>query len=155
MDWLKSVPRRATKFARLGWAEKRLFIRIVALLVRVRLALWIRPFQHVREMAERLGERRVGDGVKRLSAHDITSLITVGASYIPEATCLTQALVAQVILKKYGYAPELKIGVGRGEAKRFQAHAWIELDGKVIIGQVKMLDQYTPLPQLAPVPVEK
>jgi hypothetical protein len=150
MDLLTSIPRRAAKFARLRPADKWLFIRIFALLVRVRLALTFRPFNRVREFARRLGERRASDITHRPSAHDLTSLVTAAASYIPRATCLTQALVADAILRRYGYAPDLKIGVGRGDANRFQAHAWIELDGNVVIGDLPTLDQFTPLPTLSP-----
>ena len=148
MDLLRSIPRRAAKFARLRPADRRLFLRIFTALVRVRLALWFRPFDRVRGYARRLGEQRVADTSNRLSAHDLTSLVTAAACYIPRATCLTQALVADAVLRWYGYAPELKIGVGRGEADRFQAHAWVEIDGKVVIGDLPALDQYTPLPTL-------
>jgi transglutaminase superfamily protein len=145
MDLLRSIPRRAAKFARLRPADRWLFLRIFTALVRVRLALWFRPFDRVREYAGRLGEKRVPDMSDRLSAHDLTSLVTVAACYIPRATCLTQALVADALLRRYGYAPELKIGVGRDD-NRFQAHAWVEIDGKVVIGDLPALDQYTPLP---------
>src|SRR5579871_5632886 len=136
MVFLTSTPRRIAKFARLSAADKRLFFRIFAMLVRVRVALWARPFQQVREMAEAWGGGAVEPPEKRLSAFDLTSLITVAACYIPRATCLTQALVAQAILRQHGYSPQFKIGVGRNDAKNFQAHAWIELDGKVVIGEL-------------------
>jgi hypothetical protein len=148
MDFLTSIPRRAAKFARLRPADQWLFLRIVALLARVRLALWFKSFQRVRELAERLGARPVPKNARRLSAHDLTSLITVAASYIPGATCLTQAFVAHAILRRYGYVPDLKIGVGRNDSGRFHAHAWVELDGKVILGQLTNLAQYKPLPHI-------
>ncbi len=146
MDLLTSIPRRAAKFARLRPADRWLFLRIFALLVRVRLSLTLLPFARVRQLAERLGNRPVRGTRDRLSAHELTSLVTAAACYIPRATCLTQALVADAVLRRYGYTPNLKIGVGRGEANRFQAHAWIELDGKVVIGDLPTLSQYTPLP---------
>ena len=149
MGLLTSIPRRAAKFARLRPADRWLFIRIFALLVRVRLALWLRPFNRVRELGRHLGDKPA-DPTNRLSAHDLTSLVTAAACYIPRASCLTQALVTDAILRRYGYSPELKIGVGRGQSNRFQAHAWIELDGKVVIGDLPTLDQYTALPSVAP-----
>jgi hypothetical protein len=151
MDWLKSAARRTAKFARLGAPEKWLVIRTIGLLVRIRAALWLLPFQRVRLMADRMGRPRIPQKAKRLSPANLTSLVSVGAAYVPGANCLTQALVAQVLLKQHGYSPLLKIGVGRSPDKRFQAHAWIELDGKTIIGQLAVLDRYTPLPTLAPV----
>jgi len=150
MGLLTSVPRRVGKFARLRGADKWLFVRVFGLLVRVRVGLWLRPFNRVRQFAERLGDKPVEDVSRRLSAHDLTSLVTAAACYIPHATCLTQALVAHAVLRRYGYTPELKLGVGRGNGNKFQAHAWVELDGKVVIGDLPALGEYTPLPELAP-----
>lgn len=151
MDWLRSAPRRAAKFARLGPAGQWLVLRALGLLLRVRLALWLLPFRRVRDMADRLGRRsRSNATAKRFSAEDLTSFVFVAASYIPRASCLTQALVADVLLRRYGYEPLLKIGVSRPPGKAFQAHAWVELDGKVVIGHVESLGQYTPLPTLGP-----
>ncbi|HEY8748229.1 MAG TPA: lasso peptide biosynthesis B2 protein [Tepidisphaeraceae bacterium] len=156
MAWLKSAQRRIAKFARLGLREQWLAIRIVGMLWRVRIALWVLPFQRVRAMATRMGRAGVGKNASGISAHNLTSLISVAAVHVPGASCLTQALVAQALLERYGYEPVLKIGVGRtGPDNRFGAHAWIELEGKVVIGQVTMLDQYTQLPTLAAVTPEK
>ncbi len=155
MDWLRSAARRAAKFARLGPAEQWLVIRTVGLLVRMRVALWVLPFKRVRKLAAGLSRRPVPRDARRYSAEDLTRLVSVGAAYVPEASCLTQALVADAMLKRYGYQPVLKIGVTRSAAKGFQAHAWIELDGKVVIGRVGTLDQYTPLPTLAPLSADK
>jgi hypothetical protein len=42
--------------------------------------------------------------------------------------CLEQSLVLWSILRRLGFAADLKIGA-RKEAGRFEAHAWVELDG--------------------------
>ena len=65
--------------------------------------------------------------------------------YVPHATCLTQALAAQVLLERCGYPTRLVIGVApdhNGEAA-FQAHAWLESEGVVVIGDSAV--QYVPL----------
>ena len=50
--------------------------------------------------------------------------------------CLTQALAGQVLLERYGYPALVHVGVTK-KAKNgtFQAHAWLESDGKVVIGE--------------------
>ena len=65
------------------------------------------------------------------------------ARSIPKASCLTQALAAQVMLERAGEHPELKIGVAtdRGE---FEAHAWLELHGRPLVGDHD-LDRYARL----------
>jgi hypothetical protein len=42
--------------------------------------------------------------------------------------CLERSLVLWSILRRHGFAADLKIGA-RKEAGRFEAHAWVELEG--------------------------
>ena len=74
--------------------------------------------------------------------------VTVASQYVPAATCLTQALAAQVLLSRLGHPASLRIGVSRDEAGEFQAHAWVECQGRVVIGGVQALSRFTPLPPL-------
>ena len=61
--------------------------------------------------------------------------VGVVSRYVPRATCLTQALAGQVLLERYGYPALVHVGVTKEEGKgTFQAHAWLESDGKVVIG---------------------
>jgi hypothetical protein len=52
------------------------------------------------------------------------------------------------LLNWYGYASELRIGVAKGEQGELEAHAWVEYQGKVIIGGLSTLSRYVPLPSL-------
>jgi len=65
------------------------------------------------------------------------------SNYIPQATCLTKALTAQKLLKKYGYISQIKIGVNKDVEGQFEAHAWLEYAGKVVIGESEK--EYIPL----------
>jgi hypothetical protein len=47
------------------------------------------------------------------------------------STCLTRALVLYTMLRQHGYGPRIVIGVD-GARLRFDAHAWVELDGKAV-----------------------
>jgi hypothetical protein len=53
---------------------------------------------------------------------------------IPRASCLTQALSAQLLLARRGLSSELKIGVTRDPVKGFAAHAWVLVEGRVLVG---------------------
>lgn len=48
-------------------------------------------------------------------------------------SCLEQSLVLCRMLRNRGISADLRIG-GRKEANRFEAHAWVELDGTVLAG---------------------
>jgi Transglutaminase-like superfamily len=64
--------------------------------------------------------------------------------YVPRATCLTQALARQVLLECYGYPALIHVGLTKEQEKRmFQAQAWLEIDGKMVISESEV--PYVPL----------
>lgn len=56
------------------------------------------------------------------------------AKFVPAATCLTKALSVRWYLAKSGKACTIRVGVLKTDASVIKAHAWIILDGKVVIG---------------------
>ena len=63
--------------------------------------------------------------------------VTAVARRVPAATCLVRALAADVLLRRRGFAPELKIGIRPaigGSVSPLEAHAWVECNGAVAIG---------------------
>lgn len=65
---------------------------------------------------------------------------------VPGTTCLAEALMMESMLLSHGHAPALRIGVRAGDAPvpsgAVDAHAWVECDGKVVIGGVAQLADY-------------
>jgi Transglutaminase-like superfamily len=60
--------------------------------------------------------------------------------------CLVQALTAQAMLRRRGFPSDLRIGVaGRDPDGTIKAHAWVEYDGKVIVGEIADLSSYSVL----------
>ncbi len=49
-------------------------------------------------------------------------------------TCLPQALAVKYLLRNYSNLP-LNIGVQQSAAEGFEAHAWVERAGRIIIGE--------------------
>ena len=96
------------------------------------------------------GRPRRGDG-PRLSAREITWAIdAVGRRLLSEKPCLPMALVALYLLRRRGHAAVLRLGVRRQpDAATVGAHAWVEDgDGRVLIGGLRDLSSYAPLPNL-------
>ncbi len=54
---------------------------------------------------------------------------------VPRSTCLVQALAARHLLARHGFAANVVIGVARQHETGFDAHAWVEYQGAVLIGQ--------------------
>jgi hypothetical protein len=131
------------KLVALRGEERRLLLAATALLAVVRLGLWALPLRTV----HRLLALSTPMGLRRAAMRPIGWAVGVGSAYVPHATCLTQALVAQALLRRHGLAGELRIGVGRGADGAFAAHAWVESEGEIIVGGPRdYLAHFVPLP---------
>lgn len=138
---------RAVKgFFRLPAADRRLLVRSLLLLAAARVALWVLPFQTVRRLLARTARPTP---LARTPTERITWAIGVAQRVIPSATCLPQALVGEALLTRAGHHFELRIGVAKTADGRLHAHAWIESDGRVVVGElVQGLSEFTRLPPL-------
>jgi hypothetical protein len=72
---------------------------------------------------------------RRRSAERIAWGVRAAARYVPGATCLPQALVAQLMLARHGHFARLRIGVASLDGQRLEGHAWVEdATGLVLAG---------------------
>jgi hypothetical protein len=53
---------------------------------------------------------------------------------LPRSTCLTQAIAAHWLLRRGGSPAVLWLGVLGGAGEGFRAHAWVESEGRILIG---------------------
>lgn len=133
-----------SKFLRLSWREQKLVAGAVLALSAVRIGLVALPFATVRRIVARR-YRRIEDKPSRPALERVTWAIEVTSHYVPGGSnCLVRALASEYILGRFGYPSELKIGVAKGAAGELAAHAWLESDGRVVIGEFE-LDRYTEL----------
>lgn len=109
------------------------------------LALRILPFTTVLEYCRLRGVSRDTPSMDLLtSASRLAWLVEVAGRYCPAGTsCLKEALVLSWFLARRGMQTTLRIGVGR-QAGAFAAHAWLEQNGRVILGD-RGRDAYAPL----------
>jgi hypothetical protein len=136
---------RLRKFLLLPAADRALFGKATVLLWGIRLALWLLPFQNLRNLLVHVTQAPTGWHRADQSSPDrIAWAVVLASRYVPQATCLTQALAAQVLLGREGHPAYLRIGVARSERGQFHAHAWVETQGKVVIGASEV-ERYTPL----------
>jgi hypothetical protein len=80
---------------------------------------------------------------------EIYRAVSVAARFVPGATCLVKAQVDSAMLNQRGYAAEIKIGVSK-RSSSLKAHAWVECDGLVVMGDSR--NQSVELPKIAPTP---
>jgi hypothetical protein len=82
-----------------------------------------------------------------LTTDTIVWAVDIASHYMPGGVkCLARALTTQVLMSRYGYSPELRIGVAKGERGQLEAHAWVENQGQVVIGYLGNLSRFTPMP---------
>ena len=140
---------RLNKFLALTSAERRLLVKTALLLCGMRFAFWLLPFPTLRRAIARLTPPN--GRLLRPSPIYIDTVVwavSTASRYAPSATCLIQALVAKILLARHGHLTELHIGIDKQEDGEFQAHAWLECEGKIVIGDSGDLARYTLLPSI-------
>ena len=117
----------------------------------IRLGLWGLPFRNMRKIVENLAQSSAEvDRPHWPVPEQISWAVAVTSRYVPQATCLTQAMTTRILLVRYGHPATLQIGVNRGKQGDLQAHAWVESNGTVVIGgtEAKLEEKYVMLPAL-------
>lgn len=72
----------------------------------------------------------------------ITWAVTCADAFLPGTqTCLANAVVGEALFAANGYPATVRLGVG-DLRDGFQAHAWIERDGTIAIGELPEIDKY-------------
>ena len=134
------------RFLSLTFSEKLVFCQAFLLVLRFRRALKCRSFDDLlRETLARAEKRLARSGAPVLAAGRISWLISKAATAVIQSRCLPQALAGHIIFAEYGYRTCFHIGVRKGSDK-LEAHAWLTLDEKVILGDLPDLELYEELP---------
>jgi hypothetical protein len=140
VNWVKRDSIRAQiknlhQFLLLSSTERRLLAETTLLLMVIRLALSLLPFQTLRRILTRVTkapvELREAD---RLPVDRLAWVVMKASEHVPKSTCLSQALTAQVLLARHKHPAHLRVGFARGEGGRLQGHAWLESQGRVVVG---------------------
>jgi hypothetical protein len=117
-------------FARLSSQDRSLLWRAFFLVAAVRTGLFLASFRTVQRLTARTRRR----AARVHSVGRCAWAIRSASRYVPGATCLTQALAAQVLLAESGYDSRIEIGVRKDEHRRFRAHAWVVCGQEIVIG---------------------
>jgi hypothetical protein len=119
----------------LPFTDKWLLGRSFILIVMIRLGLWLLPYSMVDRLLTNYSPGR-DEGVNWQTVRRVVRAVRTCSRYVPYATCLTQALVARALLGMDGQPADLKIGFEKGPGEKVGAHAWIEVDGRIVIGKL-------------------
>ena len=121
--------RRLKRLASLTIRERSLLRRALLVVSITRVALWIVPVA----AARRIAARAAAPAGNAIAVDRVAWAVKAASRYVPGATCLTQALAAQALLKSSGHESRVEIGVVR-EAGKFEAHAWVVCRDQIVVG---------------------
>jgi len=121
--------RKLAVFCTLPGEDRRLLLDAFVAAALFRLALFFFSIDRLRTWAARAGR-------SRQPLDRIVWAGRVAARRVPGTTCLSSALALQRLLSAHGHDSELHIGVAH-EDGAFAAHAWVEQDGRVLIGEAE------------------
>jgi hypothetical protein len=119
------------KFWALGLEERYLLLRAFVLVASLRCALSLSSFVKLKNYLARRAARH--SIPQSMTVAQLVWAVRTAAAYIPRATCLTQVLAAKYQLERSGRRGLIHIGVAKDNGQ-FLAHAWLECEGKIVIG---------------------
>ncbi len=139
------------KLARLPARDVLLLLRTGVLLVLVAVGLRLLPLRGLQALLRRrIRSRAAADPRDRRAPARLAWAVETAGRY-RLGTCLSRALALQFLLSRHGLSSRLWLGVqrvdtrGGARARRLlRAHAWLEHDGRAVIGGPAP-DGYTPL----------
>ena len=145
MTCCSAIRRKLSTARSLSPDDLRLVLRAWALLLLVDLGLRLLPFQRLVKLlgtAKNHPGRHPGctppPALRHAQSELVATLRRVQGlldvacrNHLYPMTCLRRALVLQILLKDWGINTELQLGV-RKQEERFEAHAWLEYEGRPI-----------------------
>ena len=125
----------AGRFAALAPEDRRLLAEALVLLGAIRLSLAVFPFPFLRRALGWLGRTFRARHPRPVNPERIAWAVRLVAGRLhSDGTCLAQALCGQFMLGRRGFLSRVGIGVMRTPSGNIQAHAWLESDGRVLLG---------------------
>ena len=140
--------------------RQRLWLRALLVVALVRVGLWTASLTALQVLVSRLGRGRYSAPIPAHAARaaaergveepaeepqvlvageeraerEAAWAVRSSARLVVGATCLTQALALQVLLGRGGLGSRLCLGARKNAGGKFEAHAWVERNGQVLIG---------------------
>lgn len=76
----------------------------------------------------------------------LVALLEAGGNVVPFTTCLSKALAGSMLMYRHGYDTRLHIGVAKNNDDGLEAHAWLTLGARIIVGNCPDMQRFRELP---------
>ena len=131
---MKRIANYWSKWRLLPESTKINFLYASVTLVIIKIGLTLLPFQSFRKLFHKISRSEQREDLTSVEINEIVYAVNTLATILPfELLCLPRALAAKYLLRKVP-SLSLEIGIEINRNKDFEAHAWVEKDGNVIIG---------------------
>ena len=138
---MRNEARSSNKFHEMTPRKCLLLLKAATGLLAFFILLRIRPTHTLRRFLS-----ECEPGTKNTTAGDLEGwAVGTMARRLPGTTCLTRALTTMWLLEGSKIPAKLQIGVEPHSDVGFRAHAWVECQGKIVIGKLPHLGSYIPL----------
>lgn len=118
----------------ISWHAKIKFFHAIASLITIKTGLTILPFSTFRRLYYWLANSGKSKNISASEIKETVWAVDTAANLLPfELLCLPRALATKYLLRKVP-ALSLEIGIEINPAKAFEAHAWVEKEGEILIG---------------------
>jgi hypothetical protein len=136
------------KYRRLERGERRVVLESAAVLLLNWAGLRAVGFQRWKDTLARWSagpNAKAADGASGIkAAREIARLEAAAARHLlPAASCLERSLTLWFLLRRRGIESDLALG-GRKEGGRFEAHAWVEIEGIALDAGGAMTRDFVP-----------
>ena len=137
---------RLRRFASLSARERRLFAEAALLLATVHLLQQTLPFRDWRRLLTRA--RSPAPRVEAPAPEQLARAVERARKLPGEYKCLPAAYALHLLMHRYGYASLVQVGVARDPVGSVEAHAWLEHEGRILVGGLPDLVRFVPFPSL-------
>src|SRR6266436_6958886 len=125
------------KLMALPASDRALLFKSLIPLGAMRVGLWTMPYPKVRTIADWMSgtdtsSSRIEGAHKRPSPERIGWAVATMSRVVPNGiNCLVRAMATDIMLRRFGYASTLKLGIAKPGDGQLEGHAWVESDGIV------------------------
>jgi hypothetical protein len=142
------LERALRRLGRISATERRILAEAFGLLPVVHGLQQLLPFKRWRELLEKGAPTRS----PRASAPTVSQIawaVEVARRWLPgEYKCLPAAYTTHLLLYRHGYVSDVHVGVSRDAQGKVEAHAWVDCEGRTVIGLVENMERFVPFPPL-------
>ncbi len=134
------------KFLQLPFSKQHLFGEAVLILTATRIILKLLPYKVLRRVLFQPDRFDVFRHQKGTQDDFIWAINKAGKYTLRENSCLALASAGNALLRLHGFPARMRLGFQKSENGEIEAHAWVEINGEVVIGGTdRDIEHYIPL----------